>query len=72
MSLVSFHRLLIAVAIVFCLGFAGWETRAYLGGGGLRALTSAAVFFVLGLALVVYLARLNRILKLEDPSDRPG
>jgi hypothetical protein len=72
MSLVSFHRFLITAAILFCLGFAGWEARAYASGGGTQPLIWAIVFLLLGAGLVVYLARLASILKLDDPSDRPG
>lgn len=66
MSLVSFHRSLILVAIVFCLGFAGWELRAYREGGDASALLLSAVFGLLGLALSYYLARLAAFLKLDD------
>lgn len=66
MSLVAFHRALIVTAILFCLGFSGWELRAYYEGGGAGAAALAAVFAVLGVALVVYLMRLSSILKLEE------
>lgn len=72
MSLVSFHRFLITAGIVFCFGYAGWEARAYAAGGGTRPLIWAALFFLLGVALAVYLARLTSILKLQDPEDRRG
>jgi hypothetical protein len=66
MSLVSFHRSLILTAIVFCFLYAGWELRSWLTGDGTGAPILAGVFATLGLTLVVYLARLSRILKLED------
>jgi hypothetical protein len=67
MSLVSFHRFLIATAIVFCLGFGAWEVRAYvLGGAGPGALALGALFGVLGAGLAVYLVRLRSILKLDE------
>lgn len=66
MSLVSFHRALILTAIVFCLGFAGWELQAYRTGGDTAALLLSAVFGLLGIGLTVYLARLASFLKLDD------
>jgi hypothetical protein len=69
-SLITFHRLLIAVAIVFCAGFAVWEVRRFLTVGGAGALVLAAVFALLALLLFLYLRRLNRILGLERAADR--
>ena len=67
MSLVSFHRFLIATAILFCLGFGAWEVRSWvLGDAGAGALVLGALFGVLGAGLAVYLARLRSILKLEE------
>ncbi|HUG39760.1 MAG TPA: hypothetical protein VMM12_04710 [Longimicrobiales bacterium] len=66
MSLVSFHRALILTAIVFCLGFAGWELQAYRTAGDSGALLLSAVFGLLGIGLSVYLARLAAFLKLDD------
>ena len=33
MSLVHFHRFLIATAIVFCLGYGAWELNGAAGAG---------------------------------------
>lgn len=66
MSLISFHRALILLGILFCLLFAGWEVRAYAAGGAPLDLLLSAVFGFLGLLLTVYLARLGSILKLEE------
>ena len=66
MSLVSFHRALIVTAILFCFGFAGWEVRAWLSGGGSGAVALAAIFTALGALLIVYLVRLASILKLKE------
>lgn len=65
MSLIGFHRFLIASAILFCYGFAAWElwrlsTRAE--GSALLAV----VFVILGTALVFYLRRLRSILNLPE------
>lgn len=66
MSLVAFHRSLILAAIAFCFLYAGWELRAWLAEGSTGAAVLAAVFALLGLGLVVYLARLAAILRLEE------
>ena len=66
MSLVAFHRFLIAAGIVFCFGFAAWEVRAWLADdAGPAILILAMTFALLGAGLVVYLRRLNRILGLD-------
>ena len=63
MSLVSFHRFLIATAIVFCLGYGAWELNAADRAGGF---VQGTVFIVLGLALVVYLRHLGRFLGYDE------
>jgi hypothetical protein len=65
-SLVAFHRSLILAAIAFCFIYAGWELRVWLAEGRESAAVLAGVFTFLGLGLIVYLARLAAILKLED------
>ena len=57
MSLIWFHRLLIAFAIVFCFTYAVWEL---VRGGVLLGV----VFLVLGIGLCVYLRNLAKVLKL--------
>ena len=61
-SLIPFHRGLIAAAIVFCFGYAAWELAALRSGveGGISVI--AVVFILLGFGLIYYLARLNRFL----------
>ncbi len=66
MSLISFHRVLIAAAILFCAGYASWELLAFTRGGGNGSLVISGVFFVLTAALSFYLWRLKRILGIED------
>jgi hypothetical protein len=69
-NLISFHRFLIACAIFFCAGFAGWELHRYYGnpkGSGTLAL--AIVFGALAAALAVYLVRLNAFLGHPPRSD---
>lgn len=60
MSLISFHRLLIASAILFCFGYAVWELVHFwvVGEGG--SLVLGLVFVVLGVLLSIYLTRLRR------------
>lgn len=62
MSLIGFHRFLIATAIVFCLGFGAWEAAAAMGGGGTWAWVRAAVSVVAAGALGYYLRHLTRFL----------
>ncbi len=62
MGIIGFHKFLISVAILFCLGYAGWEFAAYTNGSGAGALVIALIFATLSIALGVYLANLNRIL----------
>ena len=64
MSLVHFHRFLIATAIVFCLGYGAWELNgAAVGTGGF---IQGTVFIVLGLGLGVYLRQLGRFLGYDE------
>ena len=62
MSLISFHRLLITAAILFCGGFAVWEFSAYGGGGEPASLVLAIVFAILTAGLIYYLVNLQRFL----------
>jgi hypothetical protein len=61
-SLVAFHRVLITTGIVFCFGFAVWEVRVWRATESVGAVVLAATFFLLGIGLLLYLRRLNRIL----------
>lgn len=71
MSLVSFHRFLIATAIVFCLGFGLWEFNSVGSGGGAEAVVLGSVFMLLGIGLGFYLRRLARFLGYEDDRSVP-
>lgn len=66
MSLVGFHRFLITAAIVFCLGYAGWEVAAFTRTRATGALVIAAIFVGLAIALAYYLARLRFFLTGRD------
>lgn len=63
MSLIYFHRFLIACGIVFCGGFAAWTYLAYLRTGGAWTLTLAVVFAAAAVSLSYYLVRLRRFVK---------
>lgn len=67
LSLIVFHRVLIGTAILFCFGYAGWELMTFWVRGGTGSLVLGVVFVVLGVGLVVYLARLRSILGYEEP-----
>lgn len=62
MSIITFHRFLITMAILFCGLFAGWEFLRYAREGGSLELTLGVTFTVLALALVYYLVNLRRFL----------
>ena len=67
MSLISFHRLLIATAIVFCAGYAGWEARVFItGNGGTLSLVLAILFGLMAVGFIYYLVHLSRILGRES------
>lgn len=68
MSLIAFHRFLIAAAILFCLGFGLWELLAARDGGGVGALALALIFTLLGIGLIVYLVHLRRFLGYDEGS----
>ena len=64
MSLVHFHRFLIATAIVFCLGYGAWELNTAADRAG--SFVQGTIFIVLGLALTVYLRHLRRFLGYDE------
>jgi hypothetical protein len=72
MSLLPFHRFLIAVAIIFCAGFAAWELRAFLSDGRILDLVLAIAFVAVAAAFGYYLRHLKRFLGLTRPHDTPG
>ncbi len=70
MSLIGFHRFLIATGIIFCLGFAIWELASYRATGSLWAVVIGISFGLAALGMGYYLRHLNRFLGL--PGQRPG
>lgn len=71
MSLVAFHRLLIAAGIVFCFGFGVWEVRSWMTTGNTNALIIGMGFVLLGAGLAAYLRRLSRFLGIDQDTE-PG
>lgn len=68
MSLVAFHRLLIATAILFCGGFAAWQVDRFLRAGGPLHAVLAGAFALGAVGLLYYLLRLKRFLGRESGS----
>jgi hypothetical protein len=69
MSLIAFHRFLIATGIVFCFGFAAWELMTWWVGRTPGTLVLGLTFVALGALLTYYLTRLRRFLG-DEPTDR--
>lgn len=67
MSLIGFHKVLIASGILFCLGFGGWRLAAFLrdGAGADLLVVTASALAAAGLG--VYLAKLDEILDRREP-----
>ena len=75
MSLIGFHRFLIAIGILFCFGFAGWELLLWWVTREGGSLLLGLVFVALGVLLSYYLSRLRRFLgypEEEDAGNPPG
>jgi hypothetical protein len=60
--MIPFHRLLIATAILFCIGFAAWAFAAFRATGGALQLVLGILFAIAGIGLAYYLKNLNRFL----------
>lgn len=69
-TLVPFHKLLIASAIVFCAGFSAWQLLRFTRSGGTLDLILGLAFALAAGLLIVYLMHLRRILNLPK-SRRP-
>lgn len=72
MSLIGFHRFLIAAAILFCFGYAAWELVHFWVAGEGRSLALGLVFVVLGGGLSVYLARLRQYVGYREEEKGAG
>jgi hypothetical protein len=65
-SIVSFHRVLIAFAILFCAGYGLYELIGFTRDGGTVSLVMGGVFLILATGLSYYLWRLNHFLGYEE------
>ncbi len=63
MSLIGFHKLLIATAILFCALFAIWQGIIFTRTGAALNVALAAAFAFAAAGLTYYLANLQRFLK---------
>ena len=66
MSLIGFHRVLIACGIIFCAGFSAWELLAFTRTDRTSDLLLGLGFALASGALTMYLLFLRRILRLPD------
>lgn len=66
MNLVTFHRVLIAAAILFFAGYGIWEIVGYTRGGGSSHLLLGLAALAGAALLLFYLRRLRRFLRLRD------
>jgi hypothetical protein len=69
MSLIGFHRFLIAAAILFCGGFAIWQFLAFLDQRRAAPFLMAIAFAVAAVAFGYYLRHLSRFLRLPPDQD---
>ncbi len=62
LSLMNFHKILIAFAILFCWGFGVYEISLFLSNGMHISLIMGVTFGILGGGMLYYLVHLDRIL----------
>ncbi|MDQ3698776.1 MAG: hypothetical protein M3373_12265 [Gemmatimonadota bacterium] len=61
--MISFHRILIGTAIIFCVLFAAWSFFAYSNAGGIIPLALGVAFVFAAAVLSYYLRNLDRFLR---------
>lgn len=66
MSLIGFHKLLIATAILFCALFAVWQGMIFTRTGAALNVALAAAFALAAAGFTYYLANLQRFLKRDS------
>ena len=66
MSLINFHRVLIAIAILFCAGYGVYELLEFNESGGTGSLLISAFFLVATAGLAYYLWHLKRFLGVDE------
>jgi hypothetical protein len=71
-SLIPFHRVLIATAIVFCAGLSWWMFSMRGEGATTPYGLLGAVFAILAVVLAIYLWNLRRVLGYGDERSRRG
>jgi hypothetical protein len=60
--MITFHRVLIGTAILFCAGLGVWMLSAYWGNGNVVLLVLGVSFALAAVGLSYYLWNLNRFL----------
>ncbi len=66
LSLISFHRIIIAVAILFCGGYGVYELVQFTENGETGSLLISGFFLVVTVGLAYYLRHLKRILGVDE------
>ncbi len=66
MSLINFHRILIAVAILFCGSYGVYELTVFMESGEMGSLLLSGFFMVVTICLSYYLWHLKRILGVDE------
>ncbi len=66
MSLVNFHRVLIAIAILFCGSYGVYELVEFTENGETGSLLISGFFLVATVGLAYYLRHLKRILGVDE------
>ncbi len=66
MSLVNFHRVLIAIAILFCGSYGVYELVEFTENGETGSLLISGFFLVVTVGLAYYLRHLKRILGVDE------
>ncbi len=66
MSLINFHRILIAVAILFCAGYGVYELLEFTENGETGSLLISGFFLVVTAGLAYYLWHLKRFLGVDE------
>ncbi len=66
MSLINFHRVLIAVAILFCGSYGVYELTVFAESGEVGSLLLSGFFLVVTVGRAYYLWHLKRILGVDE------
>ncbi len=66
MSLINFHRVLIAVAILFCASYGVYELTVFTESGEMGSLMLSGFFVIVAVGLAYYLWHLKRFLGVDE------